>query len=107
MTSEQAVVDAKEWVKAVAIHYDRPSEVEEALFGEHGRLFYGERGGYKLERAEIRQLRVDQGLRKELLALWRGYRHVGEKLEREQVERLRPRPTLTEALALRRNGHRP
>jgi hypothetical protein len=78
------------WVERVGIHCDRPEEVEDFVFGERGLV-------WKLTQGDARQrlrasLLTDDGFKARTVALWRGNRHVGERLEREQIERLARRP---------------
>jgi hypothetical protein len=68
----QRVTLAERWVRTAGVHFDRESEVDDALFGEHGRL---------------RAWAGDELLRARLLELWHADRPRGEQVERDELER--------------------
>jgi hypothetical protein len=62
------VANAHAWLRNAGIHFDRESEIEDALFGERGAL---------------RAWADDRELVASMLALWRELRPEGERLEAE------------------------
>lgn len=73
------------YIEQVGFHLDREAEVEEQVFGERGLV-------WQLTKAEDKRrlrasLLADQGYRARTLALWRGHRKTGERMEREELER--------------------
>jgi hypothetical protein len=85
-SADKLVRNLERWVKSTGIHFDREPEVEEEIFGPHGVI---RRMTSKPHQAQTRQaLLKDEELKARLLALWRGHRPTGVKLEREQLERL-------------------
>jgi hypothetical protein len=69
---EQQVAAAERWLRNAGVMLDRESEVDEALFGEHGRL---------------RAWAGGEQLRERLLELWHAERPRGEQVERDELER--------------------
>lgn len=67
------VARARQWLKAVGVHFDREPEVEDELFGDRGML---------------RAYATDRSLVDELLALWRAERPRGKRVEAEHEERM-------------------
>lgn len=64
------IQQAETWMHNAGIHLGRESEVEDELFGDRGIL---------------RAWAKDDTLRQRMLDLWRDTRHIGIRLEREQL----------------------
>jgi hypothetical protein len=72
-TADKKIRNAERWLKHNGgFHLDREEEVEDHLFGPRGML---------------KPFANDPELRARMLALWRGYRQTGVKLDREAAER--------------------
>jgi hypothetical protein len=69
----RAIQRAEQWLKTAGIHFDRPSEVDDELFGDRGTL---------------KDWANDEALRRRILQAWADQRHIGVRLEREQLVRL-------------------
>jgi hypothetical protein len=86
---EKAISRAEQWLRTAGMHYHRPSEIEQELFGSapadldvHGEPIVSS------GRAILGAFANDADLRLRMVNLWRELRATGERLEAEQIERL-------------------
>lgn len=70
----RALARAETWMRTTGVHLDRESEVEDELFGEHGRM---------------KRWQNDDLIRQKLLALWEKERPRGVAVEEEAENRAR------------------
>jgi hypothetical protein len=87
-SKQKAIARAEQWMRTAGIHFDRPTEIEQALFGASPEEFdrFGEpitSPGSKILGAFVN----DADLRRRMVSLWREVRATGEKLEAEQAKR--------------------
>ena len=68
---DKAIARAEQWIRTAGLHYDRPAEIADELFGHRGML--------RTHRTPELEARVT--------ALWASLRPLGELVEAEAIER--------------------
>ena len=69
---EKAIARAEQWLRTAGLHYDRPSEILDELFGDRGML----------------RTHRTPDLEQRIVNLWTELRPLGEQAEHDQLERL-------------------